>query len=53
MLVYLEHPQHGVHIAYSQSEVDECYKNGWKIKKEPAKTEPKPVVKETIKLKAK
>jgi len=32
MLVYLTHPLHGVHIAYSDAEVKLCLKNGWTVK---------------------
>lgn len=31
MLVYMSHPNHGTHIAYSQTEVDTCKANGWKV----------------------
>lgn len=31
MLVYMSHPNHGTHIAYSQAEVDTCKANGWKV----------------------
>lgn len=41
MLVYLNHPKHGIHIAYSQAEVDECLANGWHLKPE-KKQEPQP-----------
>ena len=29
MLVYLVHPKHGTHIAYSPLEVEKCKANGW------------------------
>lgn len=29
-MIFLEHPQHGTHIAYSDIEVAACEKNGWK-----------------------
>lgn len=35
MLVYMTHPNHGTHIAYSQSEVDTCKANGWKVREPP------------------
>jgi hypothetical protein len=34
MVVYMTHPQHGTHIAYSQQEVEACQKNGWSIRPE-------------------
>ena len=39
MLVHMTHPQHGIHIAYSDVEVAACEKNGWTLKKEDAKPE--------------
>lgn len=39
---YMTHPEHGVHIAYSQDEVERCKAHGWKerpnegVNKEPA-----------------
>lgn len=43
MLVYLTHPKHGVHIAYSKEEVEACLRNGWTIRpeKQPTLTLPK------------
>lgn len=38
MVVYLTHQQHGVHVAYSQQNVDECLKNGWQLKAEQVET---------------
>lgn len=29
MLVYLRHPDHGVHIVYNDIELAECKSNGW------------------------
>lgn len=34
-MVYLTHPNHGTHIAYTNLEVEECIKAGWTIKEEP------------------
>jgi hypothetical protein len=34
MLIYMTHPNHGTHIAYSQGEIDDCLKNGWKVREE-------------------
>lgn len=36
MITYLKHPEHGTHICYSQTEVDACLKNGWKVREEDA-----------------
>ena len=45
-MIFLVHPKHGTHIAYSQLEVDECLKNGWVVredkKKEPEKKRGRP-----------
>ena len=30
MEIYLTHPEHGTHIAYSEAEERECAKSGWK-----------------------
>jgi hypothetical protein len=30
--VYLTHPDHGTHIAYTQDEIDRCLAEGWKLK---------------------
>lgn len=39
MLTYLSHPKHGIHIAYSQTEIDACVGNGWSVlDKLPVKT---------------
>lgn len=35
MLVYMEHPHHGTHIAYDHGEVERCKANGWKVREEP------------------
>lgn len=35
MIVYLVHPQHGVHIAYDQAEIERCKANGWRLRDEP------------------
>lgn len=35
MLIYLTHPNHGTHIAYTQDEADKLVKeSGWTIRKE-------------------
>lgn len=39
MLVYLDHPKHGTHIAYSAEEVESCKRNGW-VPREARKAEP-------------
>lgn len=31
MLIYMTHPKHGIHIAYSDQEVEYNKKNGWKV----------------------
>lgn len=36
MPTYLTHSEHGTHIAYLQTEVDACLKNGWKVREEDA-----------------
>ena len=44
MVVYMTHPRHGTHIAYSDAEGETCKKNGWSLRedsKENAKEEPK------------
>ena len=33
--IYMVHPRHGVHIAYSQAEVDQCKVHGWSLRDEP------------------
>ena len=30
MEIYMTHPEHGTHIAYSDREVAECAKSGWR-----------------------
>lgn len=35
MAVYMTHPDHGTHIAYSEVEVETCKKNGWSLRDEP------------------
>ena len=35
MLVYMIHPNHGTHIAYTPQEVEDCLKNGWTFKDAP------------------
>lgn len=40
MIVYMEHPMHGTHIAYSSDEVAACEANGWKVRR--AKVAPAP-----------
>ncbi len=42
-MIYLTHPGHGTHIAYTSQEVADCLANGWKIREEP-KPVPPPVV---------
>lgn len=34
MPIYLTHPLHGVHVAYTEDEVRECQKNGWKVRED-------------------
>jgi len=41
MIVYMVHPQHGVHIAYDPLEVERCKANGWSIRDD-KKPEPVP-----------
>lgn len=45
MLVYMTHPNHGTHIAYSLEEVERCRANGWTVRedKPQAPDEPKKV----------
>ena len=31
MLVYMTHPNHGTHIAYSDDEVEKCKTHGWVV----------------------
>lgn len=40
MIVYLTHPKHGVHIAYSDAEVKACEANGWTVRKDAPKERP-------------
>lgn len=37
MIVYLTHPKHGTHIAYSDDEVARCQSNGWKVRDDTVK----------------
>lgn len=37
MLIVLQHERHGTHIAYSEAEVADCEKQGWK--RDPEMTE--------------
>lgn len=37
MIVYLYHKDHGVHIAYTEQEVERCKLNGWVEKPEAEK----------------
>ena len=32
MIVYMDHPKHGTHIAYSEDEVKACEANGWRVR---------------------
>lgn len=32
--IYLAHPEHGTHIAYTDREVNDCLENGWTIVEE-------------------
>ena len=50
MIVYMEHPKHGTHIAYSEDEVKACEANGWKVRQEKPKAMPvvEPVVAEPV-----
>lgn len=34
MQIYLTHPDHGTHIAYSDQEVERCKANGWVLRKD-------------------
>lgn len=34
MVYRMVHPDHGVHICYSDAEVATCRKNGWKLESE-------------------
>lgn len=34
MMTFLTHPEHGTHIAYTDSEVALCQKNGWTVRPE-------------------
>lgn len=38
MLVYLVHPQHGVHIVYTPFELEKCKANGWVERDKPKET---------------
>jgi len=43
MLVYMTHPKHGTHIAYSHDEVEMCKRNGWTVREDKPKQEaPRP-----------
>lgn len=33
----MQHPDHGYHFAYSDVEVKECQRNGWKVCEPPKK----------------
>jgi hypothetical protein len=37
-VIYLYHKDHGVHIAYTEQEVERCKLNGWVEKQEEKKT---------------
>ncbi len=37
-MIYLYHKDHGVHIAYTEQEVERCKLNGWVEKPEERKT---------------
>ena len=37
-MIYLYHKDHGVHIAYTEQEVERCKLNGWVEKLEEKKT---------------
>lgn len=50
MLVYLTHPQHGTHVAYTHDEVERLTRlYGWKVK-EPEAPNPEPEPKATLHL---
>lgn len=34
MLVYMTHPNHGTHIAYSHEEIERCKANGWTVRED-------------------
>jgi Zn ribbon nucleic-acid-binding protein len=51
MLVYLEHPDHGVHIAYSKVELEECLQNGWKVREEKKEVKEEPQRRKVAKAK--
>lgn len=42
MIVYMTHPQHGTHIAYSDDEVSRCKANGWSVRVDAPKPAPAP-----------
>lgn len=42
MIVYLTHPKHGVHVAYSDDEVARCKANGWSVRVDAPKPPPEP-----------
>ena len=42
-MIKLTHPDHGIHIAYSDVEVAECKKNGWTEEVKVVKTRKKRV----------
>lgn len=39
-MVYLTHPNHGTHIAYTQQEVESCLKAGWTIRQDKPESKP-------------
>lgn len=43
MLVYMKHPQHGVHLAYTDDEIKACEANGW-VRRDAQAVQPVPVV---------
>jgi hypothetical protein len=52
MITYLTHPQHGVHVAYTDFEVADCIKNGWSVRGENSPSPQSPVVSaETLHMK--
>lgn len=39
MIVYMTHPQHGTHIAYSEDEVARCKLSGWSVRDDAKKAQ--------------
>ena len=46
MIAYLDHPQHGAHVAYNEDEVARCLADGWALRTtsaQPVVHDPEPV----------